>query len=852
MVVKNNLLRSVFRRIISLGFAISPAIAIADVPQYSQQEWACQADQHGYWQCESRPSTPGAYPSVAQPAKKIPTTAPSSRWDWVPKEQLGENQPCKAGCDGAYVAPTPNWPDADKKPAGASVHADADQSSIENNIVTLSGDVNVTQGHRQLRADQVTLNQNNDELNASGNIEVREPDLLIRANDISIDTETGLGEFISGTFLQHESGARGQAKTIKRQSDTVLVLEDGKFTQCTPDDELWFLNAKNITLDTETGWGSAKHARLEIKGIPVFYSPYMTFPIDDRRKSGFLFPSFGSSGDSGFEVSTPYYLNLAQNYDATFSPRYISDRGTLSELELRHLSQFGTWAISGSLLKDDRLYNENDDGSPGSEDLSFIQQDRWLGNIRHSGQILGISTAIDYTKASDNDYFKDLSINSLDVKRQTHLNQQATLGYQLGHWRSELIAQEQQTIDDDVARQYKFVPRATLAYSGVSDSFKPALIAQAEFTDFQHDNSIDKGGTFETGRRIFSEAGLSFPMQWAAGFIIPTVKVRSIDVDMTEAKLGNSDNYSATTPLGTLDMGLVFERSLNIGSKRFTQTLEPRLFYLYSDYVAQNSPIFDASELTFSYSQLFRDTRFTGHDRLDDANQASAGITTRFIEDNSGREVVSASIGQIFYFKDRVIRINADPNGTNQLSNSYIATDIQFQPLDNLWITNTLLWDARQDYLQEGGMSMQYQTDNSTLLNIAYRYRREGSSGVSYSPLDMTFSPLDLNQTDISLALPLSERWKIFSRFQYDIEGDRSLEDMFGIAYEDCCWMVRLIYQSGIEDEFLNTTDELNNATVVEKDYVFVLEFQLKGLGGIGSKAASILEESILGYKDKP
>jgi LPS-assembly protein len=848
MAVKHIHLRPLLGRLISLGVAIAPAITIADTQLYAQQD--------------------------AQPDVQPETQQVASEWDWVPKEQLDKNQPCKKGCNGAYVAPKADWPEADKKPEDALVDAYADQTLSEKNVVKLDGNVSVSQGNRRLKAEHVTLDRNKNEMVASGNIELREPDLLLKSKEAQLDTQTNLGEFQAAAFLNHSSGTRGQAKTIRRESDTIITLEDGGITQCTPDDELWYINANKITLDSATGWGKAKHAKLEIKGVPIFYSPYLSFPIDERRKSGFLFPSFGSSGDNGFELSAPYYLNLAPNYDATISPRFISDRGTLAELELRHLSRFGQWALSGSFLQDDDIYtglDETDedtvDTSPPpdplpddlepSEETEFTKQDRWLGNVDHTGNIAGVSTTVNYTKVSDNDYFRDLSINSLEVKRQTHLTQQAGLGYDIGQWRSSVTTQQYQTIDDDINQQYKFLPRATLEYDSNADSFEVEGIALIEYTDFQHDQSISKAKDdetkFEIGKRTFGEAGLSFPMQWPAGFIIPTAKVRSVSYNMEEVfdrVPARDDTYSATVPLATLDMGLVFERALDIGSSGFTQTLEPRAYYFYSDYEDQNAnPRFDTSELTFSYSQLFRDTRFSGHDRLDDANQASMGITTRFIDDDSGREVLSASIGQIFYFKDRVVSITNNPiKNENTLGNSFIATDLQYQPTDNLWFSNTLLWDSRQDYLQEGGLSMQYQNDSDVILNAGYRYRRDGAKSLGDGPRDV-------DQLDLSVALPISESWKIYSRFQYDIAEDRSIEDMFGIGYEDCCWMVRLVYQRGIKDERnVDFVDPITNNSmsdvVVERDQVFVIEFQLKGLGGIGTKAAGILEESILGYLD--
>ena len=177
---------------------------------------------------------------------------------------------------------------------------------------------------------------------------------------------------------------------------------------------------------------------------------------------------------------------------------------------------------------------------------------------------------------------------------------------------------------------------------------------------------------------------------------------------------------------------------------------------------------------------------------------------------------------------------------THTRPDSSIAAEIQYQPTDNIWFSNSILWDPRDDKVSEGGFGLHYQGEQKTLFNLGYRFRRDGDplAGVGLR---------DLSQADASLAFPLTDRWSAYARYRYDVEGHRSLDDLFGLQYEDCCWMVRLLYQQGLDDERYNAlTDEI----IVERDYAFILEFQLKGLGSLGSKAISALEESILGYED--
>lgn len=834
---------------VSTLILLLPTAAIA-AASHPHQESICKPAGE-QWQCTSQAAMPGAYPKPALAAQKSktvvaakhsPATAAGNvQWDWIAKPQLEDKALCKTGCDGAYIEPPRDWQDADKKPAGAAIRAAARRSAIEGDDVLLTGDVVITQGDRRLQADQVQLNRNTGDSTIEGQIELREPGLLMRAEQATINSESGLGEFRDTQFLFHDSGFRGTAKSLQRISANELELQQGSMTQCTPGDDAWAFNAAEIHLDTDKGWGTAKHARLNINDVPVFYTPYITFPLDGRRKTGLLWPSFASGNDNGFELSAPYYLNLAPNYDATIAPRFIEKRGTMTELETRYMNSWSQWVIAGAYLQDD-LYKDSAEPIPltSSSDVPPVKN-RWLQSISHQGNGLGLTSSIDYKKVSDIDFFDDLSTDSLEVKRSSNVNQQALLSYNQLYWQSQLKLQQYQTIDDDLTSQYKLLPQFSLKSNRYGVSFQPELIGELQYTDFQHDDSIEDGGSFVTGQRVYTELGVSYPMYWSAGFIVPTVKARHLSYNLDAVLPGNDDSPSATTPLATLDMGLIFERPLSFGSSRFVQTLEPRFYYFYSDREDQTgNPDFDTRQLNFGFSQLFSDTRFTGHDRLDDANQSAIGITSRFVDQASGREVVSLSLGQIFYFQDREVSLSNNIGDQQLLSNSNIATELQYQPSDRTWLSNTLLWDSRQDLIEEGSLSLHHRRGNNTLYNLGYVYRRDGASTIEAGIRD-------LSQGSASVLLPISERWRLMASYRYDVEEHRALDHVAGLQYEDCCWMVRVLYQQTFDDEFIDTT---SNRIVTEQDYAFIVEFQLKGLGSLGNKAESLLKETFLGYED--
>jgi LPS-assembly protein len=837
MVAINRHLNTLIKQLLGASIVIAPTITFAET---RAQQWLCKAVD-GEWQCQQESINSTA--SLLAPAQGNPQSALNgkniltgySQWDWVAEAQLDDPSVCKTGCDGAYVAPPADWQEATQDPDGSPLRADAANSSMAGDTVELTGDVILSQGSRSIKASRAEFNRSTNALLLTDNIEAREPGLLLRAGNASINTETNLGHFDKALFVMHEQNFRGTADVIERSTASTLELKNGSITQCTPDDELWSIKSASILLDTEEGMGTAKHARLNVKDVPVLYIPYFSFPIDDRRKTGFLNPSFGSSNDNGFEVTAPYYFNIAPSFDATLAPHFIEKRGTMIEAELRHLNRFGLWQLAGSHLKDDQFTE-----TPTPNEINDVppQENRWIANLDHSGNVFGISTRIDYSKVSDEDFFSDLATDSLEVKRTSHLNQQISLGYDLDNWQIELTAQDHQTVDELLTSQYQLMPRFSVERNFTGASFEPDWQVAAEFTDFQHDESIADGGKFITGERTFAEAGFSYPMRWAAGFVIPTAKIRSISYKLDDVTAGGEDSPSATAPLATLDMGLIFERDFKLNDSNYLQTLEPRVYYLYSEFQEQDeAPDFDTRELNFSYSQLFRDNRFSGHDRLSDADQVSIGVTSRFINDSTGQELLTVSLGQIFYFEDRQIQIN---NANPTQSSSAIASEILYQPSEKLWLSNSLLWDSRENKINEGGLGLHYQTNGNSLYNLGYTYRRLGTT----SPVT---GRRDLSQIDTSMALALTDRWSLYGRQRYDIDEHSTLDQLAGLQYEDCCWMVRLLYQEGVQQQF---RDELTGQLVVENDSAFILEFQLKGLGSLGNKAINLLNESILGYED--
>lgn len=743
--------------------------------------------------------------------------------DWYPIDALTPEQlrNIPVYCDGAYVEPRNVNPEAGQPQEQAPIRASADTSELsKNQQATLSGNVDLAKGDLLLRSDEAAYDKANDQLRAKGNIELREKGVLVRGESATINIESGTGSLDGAQYVLHEAHARGAAEQVLRESETIVRLNNGSYTHCSPASKAWILTADDIELDQSTGVGTAKHAKLRLADVPVFYWPYLTFPIDNRRRSGLLFPSVGTAKSSGgLDLSVPFYWNIAPNMDATLAVRTIASRGVAGELEARYMNRYSNWVFAGSWI-DDEEFNDS----------------RWFYALNENGMLPGGWVhGINYTEVSDKDYLTDLSgATSLEIKRSTSLEQSANIAKTGRYYNFSAHVVQYQVIDDFVADQYRRLPQLNLAVETDRTSFRPTWLLRAQGTEFDIDSRNRAIGT-----RIYLEPGISFPMLANWGYVTPTVKMKSVSYmlddghDLSPGVAVTDDKPSATLPMASLDAGLFFERPTQWFGQGFTQTLEPRLYYLYNQYQDQSEqPLFDTGFTTFDYNQLFRESRFTGYDRIADANQLSIGLTSRLIQDSSGTETLWASIGQIIYFDDR--KVGVDPAGSlvDDSTTSQIAAQLGYQWTRNLRSYISTLYDTDDGQLAQAGGRVRYASQRGMVLNLGHNYRRRDPISINGIEVDNTIS-----QSDISAIVPIYRHWAAMARYNYDHTNSRTLGQVLGVEYNTCCWKFRLAYQSGLDSS-------------LETERGIYFQFEMKGLGGTDTGVNSILKNSIVGFED--
>ncbi len=751
---------------------------------------------------------------------------------WLPRQALTPQQQRRAPefCTGSYL-----WPDfpLPKEVVGEDqpIYAEARQAQYwESGAVILEGDVVVTQGNRTLRAPKVEMDHLSREGAMPAEVQIEEPTAIVRGRNAQMNLDSKATVVDDVEFLLIEPEFRGVASRLERDETGDVFVNDGRFTRCEPGSNNWQIGSSSFVIRDGSDFGTARNAVVRVKDIPVFYTPYLSFPINDERKSGWLFPSIGLSNQNSLEFAPPYYLNLAPDYDATLIPRYFQTRGWGAEAEFRQLSDWQQTRFVGSFLGDDKEYDgtyEKDDfdelEEAGLIEGPFVPADRWLYGMYHEGNAGHWQTTIDYTAVSDRDYFRNLD-TELDVASQRELERRGEVQYLRGGLDVRFWAQRFQRLDEVTTDPYQRLPELDISYRGdLPGAFEWSVGASA--VSFDRDNDDLTGVNRIVGERTHIEPRLRLPLSRSWGFLNVTGGYRYSAYDLRDTADDVDHDPVRRIGLGSVDTGLFFERDLSFFGSAAVHTLEPRVYYLYQEYDDQDDlPRFDVSNLTFRYDQLWRDNRFSGLDRIGDANQLSVGLTSRLLDGASGREFLRASIGQIRYFEDRRVTLTGVQDELDLSRRSEFAGELVSR-FGRWSVGGDLVWDPTEDNVARGGAYVSYKSSNRRILHTGYRFQRDS-----------------IDQTDMAVIWPLGKRLALIGRWNFDLNSERTIEGLAGIEYNDCCWKLRLVGR-----RYLDTPSAREFADAVTRTGVF-FQVVFKGLGSLDDSVETLLSESIRGY----
>ena len=692
------------------------------------------------------------------------------------------------------------------KPGKKPIYIEADYiDGSYGEVIEAFGDARISCGDTMITADHMKLFQNTNEAEAKNNVRVEKPGDVLEGSFLKYNLDADTGHMNDPSYQKKDGEGRGTGELLLFEGEDNYRLKKGSYTTCPEGNNDWYIRASDLKIDNDKQVGTARNVSIRFKDVPILYFPWLDFSFSGRRKSGMLAPIFGNTARSGVDLAVPFYLNIAPNIDATITPRAMSKRGLMLNNEIRYLGDSLTGQVQFDVLPND--ISRSKDESQTRYGVSFTHNQYlgrgWQGNLA-------------YNRVSDDRYFRDISSNMATTSLR-NLLQQATASYHGalgagGSLNMSVMAQRFQTLQDPLApfqSPYKRLPQLTM--NAIQRNVAGMdLNLNTSWTNFAHDSLND-------GHRFTMFPSVSVPLRNAFGYVTPKVGVHYTRYDLSSAVETGGNTPDRILPILSLDSGVVFDRNIAVRGERFTQTLEPRAFYVYIPYTRQSFlPNFDSAESDFSFAQMLTENRFSGSDRINDANQVTLALTSRLIEPETGIERFRVAIGQQFRFQNRRVFIDEQQQITSSRADfiaafsgrisSTISTDTNWQFDEQL---------MRTEKIRTG---ISYQPEHGKVMNIGYRFTRD-----------------ILEQVDTSIQWPFTPKLNGVARINYSLQDDELLAGLFGFEYRACCWALRLVAQ-----RFTTATRRTSTAVFVQ--------LELNGLMRIGTNPLRVLQESIPGY----
>ena len=677
-------------------------------------------------------------------------------------------------------------------------------------LVTLSGNAEVKQGRKTIVADQIKYYRDSDRVVAKGNVEmITDRGDYISSQEIDVYAPTQIGSLTNSQFklaqsIDSDNGidtvkieSRGSAGEINLEGENLFSLKDALYTNCPEGNNSVYVSGGALEIDRAAGVGKARNALVRFKGVPIFYAPYISFPINDERKTGFLTPGFGSDEESGEIFEFPWFWNIAKNQDMTITPRYYTDRGTQVGIEYRRKSNSSQTYVYGEYLPEDDL---------------FEGESRDMLSISHSQDFTeNLSGRINFNDVSDSQYFEDLR-NGIRYFSASFVPQEASLTYSADYFTLKAFAKEYVIVDSDINEErqpYERLPVVSLSTKFPKGPWGIKYGIDANYSDFSSDFRLE-------GTRTAITPYVSLPLSNIWGEITPKISFNHRSYSLDNVEEGQEDSPSFSVPIFSLDTKVVFEKNTSWFGDGALQTLEPRLFYVYAPEEDQDDvPLFDTGLSSLnSKSGIFRENRFNGYDRVGDTNQVTLSVTTKITDNETGDQRLKASIGQLYLIDD--LEVGLDEN--SEIIESGLG-DL-FAELSTYskgaWTTSTFVrYDHELSEIRSASFEVGYEPEDNNRKKIAMDYY--------YSK-----SPTTENETEqviLSANWPISDRWSFYGYERYSIDDSESLETTLGVEYNACCWKLRFTGQERVQNT-RNVDDD-------DKRQSFFIELELTSLGSI-------------------
>lgn len=688
-------------------------------------------------------------------------------------------------------------------PSGIPAIVEADRLVGKNaNEIEALGNVVLSKGEQSIRADQLQYFQDTQDVDAQGAVVLQQHGSSVSGPHLRLNLETSIGIMEQPVFYLAENEARGSAEVMNIQDKQHYMFAWATYTTCPADNQDWLLKMSGLAIDRDRQIGTARNTWVQFMGVPILYSPWMDFALNNQRKSGFLSPIFGGTVNGGSELTMPYYWNMSVNRDATIAPRIMLKRGLMLNNEFRYLEANYAGEAHLDVLPNDKL----------------LKKSRTRYTLKHSQALTkNLNVYADLNRVSDDAYFRDLA-DTVSATSQANLMREGALSYNVAGWIATARAQHFQTLQDPISpivAPYARLPQLTLStqqiYSGVNFFFA------GEFVDFGHPTALN-------GKRLVINPSVSYPLLNDSGFYItPKIGLHSTSYKMGANNFSVLPDTSRNLPMLSVDSGVELERTGRLFGSDYAQTLEPRLFYVYVPYKDQSLlPNFDSAQADFSFTQMFTENRFFGSDRIGDANQLTLAATSRWLNQDNGAERLKVTMGERFSFTTPQVNL-VSPASSTAKSDILFAASGQ---TTRAWsLDSEFQIDPNQSHIQRYNIATHFRPEAGKTLNLGYRFTRNV-----------------LRQADISTQWPIFSRWSALAKWNYSLQDARILEAIVGLEYNQSCWTLRIVAQ-----RFATATLQSNTS--------LFMQLELNNLVKMGSDPLNLLKQSVPGYtklNDKP
>jgi LPS-assembly protein len=710
---------------------------------------------------------------------------------------------------------------------------EADQmSGNPDTTLTMTGHAEVRRINGVVKGDRIDYDRLNDEVTVTGNVRMMQDTITVVGPSGHLNLGNDQGEIEKPDFWIGATGGTAQAEHADIFSKSEMRLKQVTYSGCPCAEPAWYIKADSLDIDLDDNEGVAHNGVLYFKDVPILASPYLSFPVKKERKSGFLAPLIGTSTSTGLDVSLPYYFNLAPNYDMTLTPRLLAKRGEMLGVEGRYLGSTYTGLLQGTYMPDDRV----------------ADRDRWMYRWQHFQQLgNGFYADWDVTRVSDDSYYRDITTMGTNTAQISSLPASFRVGWGDNYWQASVQTVRYQTLQDPtapIAPQFDELP--IIKFSGHRYDWN-GFDSDWDTTAVRFSRPLLNGSRLSpNGDRVQTYPQVSYPIVQPGWFVTPKFGLNytqystawyGTDFNGLGSLAPYQTTQSRTVPIASVDSGIFFDRPTTFFGRDATQTLEPRLYYLYIPYRNQSAlPVYDTYVGDFNFDQAFQENAYVGGwDRINNANQLTAALTTRWVDNATGIERLSLSVGQRLYFADQLVTLPGEVARTNRRSDYLAGASAALT--DTLSTDVGAQYDPYQNQVGQAYTSLRWTPQRLSTIAVTYRYQRQPIINTAYLPTGH-------NQVSLGFQWPFTKHWYGIGRIDYSLGsatvaagGSRISQAIAGIEYKgNCCWTGRVVAQRYAISSTQNNT-------------AIFFQLELSGLGALGSDPMGLVRQSIPGYE---